>query len=101
MGQYRRVQLGRYIIDEGIGNMKDFTYDSDERISDYGLPEDKFNQVIDSGKPFETSGCPGETGEVVCNRPYANSLPGPDIRNYPFHPTENDISRIRCQLWEK
>lgn len=101
MGQYRRVQLGRYIIDEGIGNMKDFSFDSDDRISDYGLSEDKFNEVIDSGKPFETSGCPDETGEVVCNRPYANSMPGPDIRNYPFHPTESDIARIRCQLWEK
>jgi len=101
MGQYRRIQLGRYIIDEGIGKMEDFKFDSDERISDYGLPEDKFNEIINSGKPFETSGCPDETGQTVCNRPYANDLPGPDIRNFPFHPTEKDIIRIREQIWEK
>lgn len=99
MGQYRRVQLGRYIIDEGLGNLGDFTFDSADRISSSGLPEDELNRIINPGKPFETSGCPGEDGEVVCNRPYANDLPGPDIRNYPFHPTEKDIARIKEQLW--
>jgi len=98
MGQYRRVQLGRYIIDEGLGNMKDFTFDPSDRLSNFGLPEDELNQIIESGKPFETSGCPGEDGEVACNRPYANSAPGPDIRNYPFSPRESDIARIREQL---
>jgi biotin synthase len=99
MGQYRRIQLGRYIIDEGLAGMKSFTFDSSGRITDFGMPEDQFNQVIDSGKPFETSGCPGEDGQVACNRPYANSLPGPDIRNYPFHLNKGDIARIREQLW--
>ncbi len=99
IGQYRRIQLGRYIIDEGLAGMKGFTFDSSGRITDFGLLEDQFNQVIDSGKPFETSGCPGEDGQVACNRPYANSLPGPDVRNYPFHLNEGDIARIREQLW--
>lgn len=99
MGQYRRIQLGRYIIDEDQGNMKDFTFDPSDRISDFGLPEDELNRIIDSGKPFETSGCPGEDGEVACNRPYANSVPGPDVRNYPFRPRESDITRVREQLW--
>jgi len=99
MGQYRRIQLGRYIIDEGLAGMGEFTFDSTGKITDYGLTADQFNEVIDSGKPFETSGCPGEDGQVACNRPYANSLPGPDVRNYPFHPNEGDIARIREQLW--
>lgn len=101
IGQYRRIQLGRYIIDEDLGNVKDFTFDPSDRISDFGLSEDELNRVIDSGKPFETSGCPGEDGEVACNRPYANSVPGPDIRNYPFPPGESDIARIKEQLWAK
>jgi biotin synthase-related radical SAM superfamily protein len=101
IGQYRRIQLGRYIIDEDMGNMRDFTFDSDDKISSFRLSEDKLNTIIDSGKPFETSGCPDETGETVCNRPFANDLPGQDIRNYPFRPTENDLVRIRYQLWEK
>lgn len=98
MGQYRRIQLGRYIIDEDLGNMRDFTFDSSDRVSDFGLPEDELDRVINSGKPFETSGCPGEDGQVACNRPYANSLPGPDVRNYPFRPRKSDIARIRGQL---
>ena len=99
MGQYRRIQLGRYLIDEGLGNMKAFTFEPSGRISDFGLSEDELNRIIESGEPFETSGCRGEDGEVACNRPYANSLPGPDIRNYPFSPRESDIARIKEQLW--
>jgi biotin synthase len=79
--------------------MRDFTFGPSDSISDFGLSEDELNRVIDSGKPFETSGCPGEDGEVTCNRPYANSVPGPDVRNYPFSPRESDIARIREQLW--
>jgi biotin synthase len=99
MGQYRRIQLGRYLIDEGLGNMAAFTFETTGRISDFGLSEDRLNGIIESGGPFETSGCRGEEGEVACNRPYANSLPGPDIRNYPFSPREGDIARIKEQLW--
>ena len=98
-GQYRRIQLGRYIIDEDLGNMRDFTFDRSDKISDFGLPEDALDQIIDSGKPFETSGCPGKDGQVACNRPYANSLPGPDIRNYPFSLRDDDIAGVRKQLW--
>ena len=98
-GQYRRIQLGRHIIDEDLGNMKDFAFDQSDRISDFGLPEDELDQIIDSGKPFKTSGCPGKDGQVVCNRPYANSLPGPDIRNYPFSLRDDDIAEVRKQLW--
>jgi biotin synthase len=79
--------------------MKGFTFDPSDRISDFGLPEDELNRVIESGVPFQTSGCPGEDGQVACNRPYANSLPGPNIRNYPFLPRESDIASIKEQLW--
>ena len=99
MGQYRRIQLARYLIDEDLGNMRDFAFDSSDRISDFGLPSGKLDDIVESGKPFETSGCPDEEGTVACNRPYANSLPGQNIRNYPFSPRERDIVRIKEQLW--
>ena len=99
MGHYRRIQLGRYLVDEGPGNMRDFVFDDSGKTVGFGLPDDQLNGIIESGKPFETSGCRGEDGEVACNRPYANSLPGPDVRNYPFSPDENDIARIKEQLW--
>jgi biotin synthase len=41
IGQYRRVQLGRYIIDEGLGDMRDFTFGPSDSISDFGLSEDE------------------------------------------------------------
>ena len=99
LGQYRRIQLARHLIDEGLADMKGFTFDTSDRISDFGLPEDELNRIIESGKPFHTSGCPGKDGQVACNRPYANSLPGPNIRNYPFLPRESDIASIKEQLW--
>lgn len=38
--------------------------------------------------------------KVACNRPFANSRPGPDLRNYPFAPTPEDVARIREQRGE-
>ena len=53
------------------------------------------------GEPFRTSGCEGTDGEVACNRPFANSRPGPNLRNYPFPPTMEDLDRIRLQMSRK
>ncbi|WP_428561254.1 MAG: radical SAM protein [Solidesulfovibrio sp. DCME] len=98
MAQYRRVQLARYLIDAGRARAERFVYDDAGRIVSYGLPEDIVAAVAASGEPFRTSGCTGYDGQVACNRPYANSRPGPDIRNYPFKPDRNDIRRIRRQM---
>ena len=100
IGQYRRVQLARFLIDEGIDGLEDFSFDASGRLIDFGMPDGKFSAVIESGKPFMTSGCPGKDGEVACNRPYANCLPGPEIRNFPFLPEKEDIQRIREELWQ-
>lgn len=98
MDQYRRIQLARYIIDTGIGTAAHFRYDDAGRIESYGLVQRELDALIDSGRPFQTSGCSGYDGQVACNRPYGNSRPGPDMRNYPFLPDEADIRRIRKQM---
>ncbi len=100
MGQYRRIQLIRFLIEENVTSFKNFTFDERERIGEFGLPEDQLLAVINSGLPFVTTGCPGKDGKMACNRPYGNSIPGPNIRNYPFVPNPEDISRIRRQIWE-
>ena len=56
------------------------------------------DHAVDSGEPFRTSGCAGYDGEVACNRPFANSRPGPNLRNYPFKPNATDVARIRMQM---
>ncbi|MFQ5834761.1 MAG: radical SAM protein [bacterium] len=100
MGQYRRIQLTRFLIEENMVSFKDFAFEERERIKEFGMPKDRLLSVIDSGLPFMTPGCPGKDGRMACNRPYGNCFPGPNIRNYPFSPTSEDISRIRQQIWD-
>ena len=99
MGQYRRVQLARFLIDEGKNRVENFSFNASGRLIDFGLPDNKLSSIIDSGRPFITSGCPGDDGEVSCNRPYADCLPGEEIRNFPFAPEKEDILKIREELW--
>lgn len=96
--RYRRIQLARYVIDSGYGHEKGFSYDHNGRIRDLGLSGKACGEIIDSGEPFRTSGCEGEDGHVACNRPFANSRPGPHLRNYPFPPTNDDMDLIRQQI---
>ncbi|MCF8119741.1 MAG: radical SAM protein [Deltaproteobacteria bacterium] len=98
LDQYRRIQLARYLIDTRTVRAGEFTYSPEGKIVDTGLPPDVLNAIIDSGEPFRTSGCEGYDGQVACNRPYANSRPGPDMRNYPFPPQPRDVQRIRQQM---
>jgi biotin synthase len=98
IGQYRRIQLARYLIDEDITHASNFSFDSSGRIGDFGIPEHELEKIIHSGLPFMTSGCKGNDGIVACNRPYAN-FPPPAIRNYPFDLTPEDIELVKNQLW--
>ena len=75
-----------------------FSFDGEGRVLDYGISPLKLDEIIDTGEPFRTSGCTGYDGQVACNRPFANSRPGPEMRNYPFAPTREDIARIRKQM---
>jgi biotin synthase len=103
MGQYRRMQLARYLIEYGIAPVEGMTFDASGRLTGFGLPTDKLEGVIDLGLPFMTSGCPGRTMENACNRPFANDTPSQAeeglMRNFPFPPDAVDVTRIRAQLW--
>jgi biotin synthase-related radical SAM superfamily protein len=98
MAHYRHVQVARYLIDQCIGRADRFAFDAQGRIINFGLKTADMERIVDSGEPFRTSGCAGYDGEVACNRPFANSRPGPHLRNYPFPPTAEDTDRIRLQL---
>lgn len=98
MDHYRRIQLARYILDQKLSRAERFVYDENKKIVDFGLTSQQLTQVINSGQPFRTSGCEGYDGQVACNRPFANSRPGPEMRNYPFEPDKADIRLIRKQL---
>jgi biotin synthase len=98
MDAYRRIQLARYLIDRGISREDRFVYDAAGRVKDFGIQAHELDGIIDTGEPFRTSGCIGRDGRVACNRPFGNSPPGPDTRNYPFPPNPEDVARIRSQM---
>ena len=104
IGQYRRVQLARYLINKGMIRIEEITFDKEGRVLKFGLDKDVCDRVIDTGVPFMTSGCAGRTLENSCNRPFSNCTPYQayvgELRNYPFTPIEEDTHVIRQQLWD-
>lgn len=95
LGQYRRIQLARWIINEGLGSLGQMRFDEKGELIDFGMD---IGPLIQMGEPFMTSGCPGRDGKVACNRPYGNERPSGPIRNFPFLPEPEDIEEIRDQL---
>ena len=98
-GQWRRVQLARFIIDYAGGRVENMIFDMQGRVVDFGLPQSELNALIQSGKPFQTSGCPGkdDTEISACNRPYGDSPPS-DILSFPFKLNEIDIAGVTKQM---
>ncbi len=98
MEVYRRIQLARWLIDNDKSRFQKMAFDPSGKITDFGVGENRLDEAIDSGDPFETSGCPGFDGRTACNRPYGNEKPGIHIRNFPFRPESEAIQRIRQEL---
>ena len=98
-GQWRRVQIARYLIDYGNVRVDDMRFDARGQVQHFAVNDEALDHIINSGLPFRTSGCPGNEREDVsaCNRPYGDSHPS-DIRSYPFAPGESDIRTVRVQL---
>lgn len=99
MGQYRRIQVARYIINKEYGRADKMTFNQAGQVTDFGISPDLLEQIIVDGEAFMTSGCPGKDGKTACNRPYGNERPSQPIRNFPFQPEPDDIALIREQLW--
>jgi len=97
--QWRRVQLGRYLIDYRGVKVSQMSFDDKGRVTHFGLPAAELEDIIQAGVAFRTSGCPGKEADDVsaCDRPYGDSPPS-DIASYPFHPDKKDIKKIRKQL---
>jgi len=88
---YRRIQVAHYLITRRIKRYEDMEF-KDGRIINFGISGDKLKEIILSGEPFLTSGCPG------CNRPYYNEEPRGPIYNYPRKPTFKEIMEIQKQI---
>ncbi len=90
--KYRRVQVARYLIVNGITRYDNVRFDTEDCISDFGVEKKALMRIIKSGKPFLTSGCPN------CNRPYYNEKPSGPIYNYPRTISQQELAEIERQL---
>jgi len=97
LGKYRRIQLARYFINEGIADSNHIRFSPAGQIIDFGLDIEPY---IQKGEAFMTSGCPDQDGVAACNRPFGNERASEPMRNYPFPPGPGDIGRILPQIWE-
>ena len=97
---YLRVQMARYLTEEGLISFSDMHFDKLDHIIDFGLDPEMLTKVIRRGTPFMTTGCKGPDGQVACNRPFGNCLP--DIRqwNYPYPPNKEELDLIQRHLFD-
>ncbi len=91
IGHYRRIQLAHYLIRKDLTNLKKLRF-KNNRIADFGVEKEILDRAINSGKPFQTTGC------KHCNRPYSTETPGGLIYNYPKKPTRDEIEAVKSQL---
>jgi biotin synthase len=89
LSHYRRIQIAHYLITRSTTRGEKMIFDEDGRLIDFGISKKQLRQVVKSGMPFLTSGCPS------CNRPYYNERPGGPLYNYPEKPlVVRDMPRI-------
>jgi biotin synthase len=98
---YLRVQLARYLIEEGLTRYQHMEFDPEGRIVHFGVSAHDLERAVDSGRPFMTTGCLGPDDEVACNRPFGNCLPDDKQWNYPYPPNDEEIDLIRNHIFSR
>ena len=89
---YRRIQFARYLIVNGIARYENMSFGIDGRIKDFGIEKEALRRIVETGEPFQTSGCPD------CNRPFYNEKPSGPIYNYPRSIRPEEKAAIEKQL---
>ena len=93
LDHYRRLQLARHLITEGLVRSENMSFDGNGCLVDFGVSPERLRAVIRDGRPFVTSGCPN------CNRPYYNERPGGPLYNYPKQLLPEEIVQIERQIF--
>ena len=92
LSHYRKVQIAHYLITSGKTRCENMTFDYNGCLINFGVSEEQLREVVETGGPFVTSGCPG------CNRPYYNEKPSGPLYNYPRQPLPEEIAEIVRQI---
>jgi biotin synthase-related radical SAM superfamily protein len=97
---YLRVQLARYLIEEGLSSHEKMGFDEQGHVIDFGTDRELIVENVNVGTPFMTTGCLGPDGQVACNRPFGNCLPDDKQWNYPYPPNQEELNLIREHLFK-
>lgn len=92
LSSYRRIQLARYLIVKGLAESSEMRFE-DGRLAGFQASYVHVYRAVNSGEPFQTTGCPG------CNRPFYNESPRGPIYNYPRKLSPEEITEIRNRLF--
>ncbi|MCK4884552.1 radical SAM protein [Candidatus Bathyarchaeota archaeon] len=92
LSSYRRAQVAHYLLTHKKTCLEKMEFDKGGRLTNFGISKEQLLELIDTGKPFLTSGCPG------CNRPYYNERPGGPLYNYPRQLRSEEIKKEKKVL---
>ncbi len=91
---YRRVQLARYLIVNALTKFENMTFNLSGETVNFGVATDALTQIVESGEPFLTSGCP------ECNRPFYNEKPSGPIYNFARKISASETAEIKQQMMQ-
>ncbi|MFQ5862872.1 MAG: radical SAM protein [Candidatus Brocadiales bacterium] len=97
--RFRRAQLLAHLVERDLVRLHELEFDSGGKLT--GIKpflKEIMEEVVESGRPFITGGCPGKDGGIGCNRPFGSYRPGEPFRDFPFQPEPGDIARIKREL---
>jgi len=89
LSSYRRAQVAHCLLTHRKTRFENMAFDSNNCITNFGISKERLLEVIDTGEPFLTSGCPG------CNRPYYNEGPSGPLYNYPRQLLPEEIEKAK------
>ena len=89
---YRRVQVARSLILRKATTVSKMHFTQQGTLVDFGADKKTLAEIVRSGEPFRTAGCPD------CNRPYYNEKPSGPIYNFPRKLERAELPEIEAQL---
>ena len=92
LSSYRRAQVAHYLLVHKKTCLEKLEFDNGGCLTNFGISKEMVLEIIDTGKPFLTSGCSG------CNRPYYNERPSGPLYNYPRQLQPKEIEEVKKAL---
>jgi len=89
--RYRALQLARYLITNKLCRIENMVFENGKMVS-IKISSSILENVLESGKPFQTSGCKD------CNRPFYNERPGGIMYNYPYPLDKDEVKNVKEEL---